>query len=129
MFDPRTLPNGNVPFNLAACLWYVAMLTDVLVTRWGIWYYGESEGNRVMRWFTKNAFRTFLDGGVLRPAIVLAFLAASGWAGCVDTAHSWLPFSLAAGTLVWPIKNYLKILASQRPTMSSLMQPPVQVKT
>lgn len=111
MFDPRTLPNGDMTFNLAALLWYAAMLTDVLVTRWGIWYHGFQEGNNLMKWFTdkNHAFRTFLDGGVLRPAIVLAFLAASGWAGCVDKAHSWLPFSLAAATFVWPIKNYLKI--------------------
>src|SRR5256885_1096066 len=113
MFDPRTLPNGDPTFNLATLLWYVAMLADVLVTRWGIWYYGFQEGNKLMRWFTgkTHTFRTFLDGGILRPAVVLAFLAASGWAGVVDKAHSWLPFGLAVATAIWPVKNYLKIRA------------------
>jgi hypothetical protein len=114
MFDPRTLPNGDFTFNFAAVLWYVAMLLDVYVTRWGIWYYGQTEGNKLMAWFTKNAFRTFLDGGILRPAIVLAFLAASGYAGAVDKAHSYLPFGLAAATMIWPIKNYLKIRKAQK---------------
>jgi hypothetical protein len=114
MFDPRTLPNGNLTFNLATVLWYVAMLTDVFVTRWGIWYYGQAEGNRLVRWMTKNAFGTFVDAGLFRPAIIAAFLAASGWAGCVDKAHSYLPFGLAAATMIWPIKNYLKIRKAQK---------------
>jgi hypothetical protein len=116
MFDPRTLPNGDFTFNFAAFLWYAAMLTDVLVTRWGIWYYGFSEGNKLMAWFTdkNHTIRTFLDAGVIRPALVLAFLSASAWAGCVDKAHSWLPFSLAAATFVWPVKNYLAIRAKQK---------------
>jgi hypothetical protein len=116
MFDPRTLPNGDFTYNFAAVLWYVAMLTDVFVTRWGIWYYGQTEGNKLMKWFTEKAhpFRTFLDAGVLRPAIVLAFLAASGYAGVVDAAHSWLPFACAAGTMTFPVRNYLKIRKAKK---------------
>lgn len=100
-------------FDLAAFIWYVVMLADVFVTRWGIWYSGLQEGNKLMRWFTdkNHVFRTFLDGGILRPAVILAFLAASRWAGAEDNAHSWLPFELAGATAIWPVKNYLKIRA------------------
>ncbi len=111
MFDPRTLPNGDFAYNFATVLWYAVMLADVFVTRWGIWYYGFVEANKLMKWLTANTFRTFLDAGILRPAAVLAFLAVSGWAGVVDRAHSWVPFGLVGITAIWPVKNYLKIRA------------------
>lgn len=111
MFDPRTLPNGDLTFNLACFFWYAAMLADVVVTRIGIWGHGQVESNRLMAWFTDKAhpFRTFLDAGVLRPALVLPFLTFASWSGYVDKSHSYLPFGLAAATVTLPIRNWLKL--------------------
>lgn len=111
MFDPRTLPNGDFTFNLACFFWYSAMVADVAVTRLAIWNHGAVESNGLLRWFTDKAhpFRTFLDGGVLRPAIVLAFLIACSEGGFVDKAHAYLPFCLAAATAILPIRNLLKL--------------------
>ncbi len=110
-FDPRTLPGKDFTFSLACMLWYGALLADCLTTRWGIWYSGFSEGNKIMKWFTdkNHVFRTFIDGGLLRPGIVFAFLQACQWGGFMDKAHAYLPIVLAVATAVLPIRNYLKI--------------------
>ncbi len=116
MFDPRTLPGGDFYFNLACMLWYAAMAIDCVITRWALWYYGGQERNKIMRWFTdkNHIFRTFLDGAVLRPAIMFSFLSICQWGGFVDKAHSYLPFVLAAATSYFPIKNYLAIRKARK---------------
>jgi hypothetical protein len=115
MFDPRTLPDGDLTYNLAVFLWYGMMLADCLVTRMGIWWYGLAEGNAIMKWFTdkNHTIRTFLDAGIIRPVLAMAFLSASSAAGIVDKAHSWLPFGLVALTAVQVVLNLLKIRAAK----------------
>jgi hypothetical protein len=115
-FDPRTLPGKDFTFSLACMLWYGALLADCLTTRWGVWYSGLSEGNKIMKWFTdkNHVFRTFLDGAVIRPAVVFSFLSVCQWGGFVDKAHSYLPFGLAAATFYFAVKNFMAIRKAKK---------------
>jgi hypothetical protein len=109
MFDPRTLPDPGFWTDLSWVGLWVALLADMLITRWGVWNYGFVEKNPLIRnkyWdLTKNAGLSFLDG-CLRLGLVCGLLAASDHFG-VD--RWYLPVLCSAGSLFGVVHNLILI--------------------
>jgi hypothetical protein len=96
---------------------WCAGIGDDLVTRIGIWYHGETEGNRLYRklmplslykWWFDGAAGAFADAAV-RFVLSILLVVASKSIGYADNAHSYLPFGLAGGIGALVIRNWLKI--------------------
>lgn len=109
MFDPRTLPGGDFWPNAGLMFLYASLLADCAVTRYGIWVRGFKEANPLMRWFTKGALQTFVDGGLVRPAITIVAEEVLSHLGVFDNAHAWIPFVLSLPVLLVVGRNLLKL--------------------
>jgi len=111
MFDPRTLPNGDLYPNLGLLFVYAGLLADCITTRYGIWVKGLAEGNRLMSWLTdkSHVFRTWLDGGIIRPALTFLLYGILAKGGVFDNAHAWLVFLFGVPGWLMTILNLIKI--------------------
>jgi hypothetical protein len=108
MFNPRTdLPDPGVLAMLGTAFYTVALLGDVAITRYGIWYRGLVEKNPLIKNkyydLTKTSGGTFIDGAA-RIGLVTATVAASDHFG-VDKAWFFLMCSVAPIAMI--VRNYL----------------------
>lgn len=104
MFDPRTLPSLGAASEFGLFVLWASLLADMITTRIGIWYHGWSEGNSLMKWFTKSAGTTFVDGLVRMAAVVLV--------GSLDAKFHFpaaFIYALSSVGFYGAIKNFLKI--------------------
>lgn len=118
MFDPRTLPGGNVLFNLGAVALFVSMLADTLTTAYGIWDYSLTEGNPLVAWFVNREVK-----GSTYPVIVSAFVAlavvfllvgVADKTGFDSTVGAIVPWGLTAFDAYFPIHNLLLIRKTKK---------------
>jgi hypothetical protein len=108
-------------------LW-CASVADVLVTRAGIWYHGETEANGLFRKILPLPWFKFLFNGgdgafvdcAVRFVLCILLLVSSQSIGCADNAHSYLPFGIAAGITGLVVRNWL--LIRKRPTTATIGQ-------
>jgi hypothetical protein len=109
--------NDSLWFVVAVIALWCALGFDDLVTRAGIWYHAQTEGNALYRkllplsvykFLFNGAFGAFCDAG-FRMGLVIAFTLVCKHFGFADNGHSYLPFGLAGGVGGLVIRNWLKI--------------------
>lgn len=97
---------GDFWISVAFVLLYAAALADIFVTRWGVWYKGLKEANPLAKWFTRNAYTTFLDG-VLKLVLLCVLAKSLEHLGYARDKYFWMPLGLAAVPLFNAFRNFL----------------------
>lgn len=108
MFDPRTLPNGDLGPALGLFVSFGGWLADTFISLIGIWYHGFTEKNRFMvRWLKKPWLVWVHCAGLV--VLLYGLYSLLVWGGLYNDSHAWVAFTFGAPSWYYFVKNYLFI--------------------
>jgi hypothetical protein len=109
--------NDSIWFAVATMALWLSLAADDLVTRLGIWYHSQTEGNPLYKKFLPLSVYKFLFNGAagafadgaFRFVLAISLLVVCRHFGFANNSHSYLPFALAGGVTALVVRNWLTI--------------------
>lgn len=95
MFDPRTLPNGDLWPNLGLFVAYAGMALDTAAAYYGASQFNPPKATKTLWFGPVSTTWAFINGGLIRGAAICALAALLPHVVSFDNAHAYVEWLLA----------------------------------